>query len=102
MTVSNPNGVNLHKAMSFKNDIIPSRFKPQRGKFTPRKCPILGASKFVSNPNGVNLHIYQRCDQDETRCFKPQRGKFTPYDLKFDLYPYAGFKPQRGKFTLIL
>ena len=56
----------------------------------------------VSNPNGVNLHIYQRCDQDETRCFKPQRGKFTPYDLKFDLYPYAGFKPQRGKFTLIL
>ena len=76
--VSNPNGVNLHRAILARPVIGFYGFKPQRGKFTPvilRKSSLSVAGfkpqrgKFtpchsrdfqeyrqVSNPNGVNLH----------------------------------------------
>ena len=77
--VSNPNGVNLHKAIS---QIV----RPIRTVSNPNGVNLhqlrlfLRYSRFeVSNPNGVNLHtiilIFCSCLM---KCFKPQRGKFTP------------------------
>ena len=53
-------------------------FKPQRGKFTPKRFLAPYYFQIVSNPNGVNLHLeLTQTRQQNENCFKPQRGKFT-------------------------
>ena len=54
--VSNPNGVNLHKIFSHIFVFCNRSFKPQRGKFTLIIKQYPNPHYVVSNPNGVNLH----------------------------------------------
>ena len=116
LTVSNPNGVNLHLdrlsssksgagfkpqrgkfTLCFKYYIagIGESFKPQRGKFTPSCKTQSPALSSVSNPNGVNLHNKEKRWKALGWSFKPQRGKFTRSVDVFILAFFGVSNPQR-------
>ena len=54
LSVSNPNGVNLH-TIDIEKNLMKKRFKPQRGKFTRQAQHKPPFKQRISNPNGVNL-----------------------------------------------